>query len=191
EQNIRHENRERLIKFTGLNYFISENPKAISYLIERWNDEEMANLVRFIWGLRDKIDDNQKEKVFELWQILYDNLNDKPLKKVLSNLNYWSEYIDEIDEINEQFLIQCGPFACFNYNAPILVEQLSRLVENNPRSVAKIFIAILNDCVPDYDREHIKHIVEILKESGFDEDVEELNETYLNNRMDFVAIHIR
>ncbi|WP_148897550.1 hypothetical protein [Fodinibius salinus] len=190
EEKLKFESKKRLLEFAGLNYFRAEESDAISSLIKRWNDEELAKLTWFIWTLREKLDDELKAKVLELWDTLYEKLQDKPLKKTLSNLNYWATYLEGINDKSEQYLLQSAPFACLNYNAPYLVEELSRLVNENPDSIAKIYISMLSNCTPDYDKEHIKHIVQVLKESGYNEKVEQINEHYLSKKRDFIATHL-
>lgn len=190
EENLKFENKKRLIQYASLNYLITEDSNAISVLMDRWNDEEMSKLAWSIWNLKDKIDDTQKKRVLDFWLRLYEKLKDSQLEKLLSNLNYWVDYVDEIDEEREQFLSQCAPYACIDYNAPFLVKGLARLVDHNPKSVAKIFQEMLKECTPDYDKEHITHIVEVLKKSDYDKEVEQINEHYLNEKMDFVAIYL-
>lgn len=188
---LKYESKQRFIKYAGINYLVSDNLKAIKILIERWNDEELSHLAWFIWTLREKsIDKNQKEKIINLWVKLFEKLKNKPLEKLLSNLNNWIVFFDEIDQQGKALLLQSAPFSDKNHNAYLFIEELKKHVVNETEMVAEIFIKMLEGVTPDYNREHICFIVENIYKSGLKDEAEQISKHYLSNKYSFVTEHL-
>lgn len=188
---LKYENKQRFVKYAGINYLISEESDAISVLFERWNDEELSHLVWFMWTLRDKsIDKNQKKKILQLWKRLSEKLEDNPLEKVLSNLSMWIVFLNTIDDQGKQLLMQCAPHSDKNHHTYILVEELKKHVDGDTDAVAEIFLKMLKGVTPDYDKKHICYIVEKIYKSDQKDLAEQISQHYLKNKYSFVTEHL-
>jgi hypothetical protein len=142
---------------------LEDNASLINLLIARWNTEELNELISFIWTLRNH-DENLCRKVQSLWTKFSKRIagREDENKQILSSLCLWSTFILEITADNLNLLKQAAPYVDVRYHSYILIEELKRLVDNHPAEVAEIFLSVLQECAPTYDKEEISYILRSL-----------------------------
>jgi len=63
-------------------------------------------------------------------------------------------------------LLQSAPYVDISHDSRYLVEALKRLVDSNPIDVGEIYLAMLGQSFPVYEKEEIQYIVRKLFENG-------------------------
>ena len=145
---------------------------TINWLVGRWKQEELQQLIWSIWTLRDnKVD--VKEKLIPLWEEIssWADSNHREFdKRVASRLCMWSVFVDELNEQTMNLLLRAVSYAGLELenNAYILIKELKRLVEPYPDQVADIFIRMLDVFAPIYEQEDIEYVIDKLYCKGGD-----------------------
>jgi hypothetical protein len=193
---LKKEAKKKVIQNIVIAYIQGEEPleakKSLIYnLFDRWDTEELNELIWFIWTLRDH-DENLCKKVQSLWIELNKRTFGKEdeNKNILSGLCLWSVFILEITDNTLSMLKQAAPYAEIGHHSYILVEELKRLVDRYPLEVAEVFISMLQKFAPTYDKEDIKYILRSLYGSSSLEIRKRINEIvdkYIVYGIDFPA----
>ena len=145
----------------------ADSDEALRWLLDRWKEEEIRQLIWFIWTTRDDKEDVEG-KLIPLWVEISKRANSQHEadKRVLSSLCKWSVFVDEPNEQKMELLLQSAPYADMEHNAYILIGELKRLVDSYPDKVAEILICMLTVFAPTYKQEDIEHVISKLYETN-------------------------
>lgn len=156
---------------------LEDKASLINCLFDRWNPEELNELIWFVWTLRDE-NDLLYKKVLALWGKISRKVASKEEenKKILSKLCLWSVFIAELNDDTLRLLKQVAPYAELSHNSYILIKELRRLVDKYPLQVAEIHISMLEKFAPTYKEEDIQYILEMLYKTNNSEARKQANE---------------
>lgn len=173
DENIRERVYERVIQNIAIAYInnfekLAEEGSLISELLVRNKNNELGQLIWFLWTLRKKGDENLREKVFELWPRLLKQIDfsDKEGRKLASKLCHWAEFVDDLDEERMSWLLAIAPYAEEEHNAYGLFERLSGISKNQPFKAHIIWMKILGTHVNDYPEKAFRKFFKNLLTKG-------------------------
>ncbi|HPO29482.1 MAG TPA: SIR2 family protein [Caldisericia bacterium] len=167
---------EQLVQHICIGYLedwekLEDKESLISQLIENKNINQLSEIVRFFWMLRNGLSDKIKSKVKPLWKVLFDlakqNEENIEYQQLLSNLTKWLSLIDEIDDEIFEWLRVSAKYVDKDFNTPFFIEYLLKHAPEAPSKVGKIYLEILSANVyPVYIQEDIQQIVRLLYEKN-------------------------
>ena len=94
------------------------------------------------------------------------NVEKKDDRRILARLCSLSAYVYVLDNKISNLIIRGAPYVEKEHDSFILIEHLSRLVDDFPGHVAEIFHVMLKEYAPTYKQEHIEHILTVLFKHG-------------------------
>lgn len=174
DENIRERLDERVIQNIAIAYIknfekLSEEGSLINALLVRNKNNELGQLIWFLWTLRKKDDENLREKVFELWPRLLDQIDfsEKEGRKLASKLCTWADFVNHLDEDNIKWLFTIAPYASEEFNAYHLFESLARISKNQPFETHTVWMEIIEAAeVYDYPEEAFRQFFKNLVRKG-------------------------
>lgn len=193
---LKEETKKKVIQNIVISYIQGEElfedkMSLINVLLDRWNAEEINEIIWFIWTLRNH-EESLCNKVLSLWGELKKRIigKEEDNRNILSALCLWSSFILEITADALSLLKQAAPYAEIEHHSYIVVEELKRLVDRYPIEVAEVFISMLQKFAPTYAEEDIKYILRSLYGKSSIEIRNRTNEIvdkYIANGIDFPA----
>lgn len=184
--------RKRIIQFAFIAYLRGDeelaDPNHILYfIINTANYELMSELIWFVWTLRSNLKlPEQKEKVFDLWAEITNNIGDgESAKKIIGKLGEWAVYVERIEQREKALLIKSAPFICLEFNENFFIEELHRLAKDNPEEVTDIFLELLKSCTPTYMPEDVLGIIKIIKQKNPNK-FKEVTDRYIEAESGFI-----
>lgn len=170
---------------------LEDENSLISKLIRNDNINQISEIVSFFWMQREDVSDRIKNKVKPLWESILEKLipneSQPEYQKVLSDISKWLSLVDEIDEQIFKWLKISVQYLETNYNSPFLIEYLLIHASSNPTRVGQIFLELLNkDIFPEYKRENIQELVDILYNKGEKETANRICTQYLSKGITFL-----
>lgn len=160
---------QKYVQSVAIHYIVNEDSKGLEVLFERGRDDELADLVAYIWRTRDNLQKNNTEQVFKLWEELSDYLegNESDFKKTLSYLSNWSVFVSEIDEDQYLLLRQAAPYAYHSHHMDIFLEELNRLVKDYPEESVNLFTKSLEFEIPYLNDDEVKSFLKKVYNAGY------------------------
>lgn len=159
----------KIIQNIALSYLngeesIDDANSLISTVLERRNQDELRELIWFIWTLRDADRPNIYETIRELWPrlLLQIDTSTKDGRLLASRLCDWASFIQSITDENKRWLMECVPYANVDHNGYGLVKELARLSNNQPSLVYEVFMAMIAKYSFDHPEEEIRQILKNL-----------------------------
>lgn len=165
---------QRTVQHIGIAYLLGlesldDKTSLINQMLERKNPDQLLELVRFFWALRDKLPDEYKPRINPLWGKLFERLSahtDPMDEKILAHLFGWLTFIDELDEQALEWLKLSA-----RYIQPVeeilFMDYLLKHAQKTPDKVAIIYLEMLNsDRFPSHDQQKIRELVTMLYEKG-------------------------
>ena len=124
----------------------------IRLLLDRARNDELSQLIWFIWTLRKKDDESLTVKVIELWPRLLQAIDTESRegRKLASRLTTWSVFITKVDNANRDLILQVAAFAEEDYNSHDLLESIARISAAQPQEALEIWRALLQGAAPDH-----------------------------------------
>ena len=166
DNNLQDRVKEKFVQYIVTTYLlgdedINDSESLIAKLINRRINEEIHQFIWYIWASNKKVDNEIKDKIFELWARLlevidFSNIDGKKLASLLCN---WIVYIDEINTKTELYLLKIAPFVDVEHNTHNFTCNLARLSAKQPIQVQKIWLKMLESYSYDYPGEGIKTIL--------------------------------
>lgn len=179
---------ELLIEHITIGYLREIKPpegqkNLFDILIERWNYEQIEELIGFFWMQRDYLvksidrdisvpssDENEKLKnrIFEFWRRLFKKYDNATLngndKKIISAVSKLTVFLPQIDSENSKWLELSALYVNLGFDYSFFIEYLDEVKdkEASAQYIGKIFLKMLDAFTPDYDQKHIRSIVEYL-----------------------------
>lgn len=187
---------ERLVGHICVGYLedwekLDDENSLISKLINNGSINQTSEIVSFFWMQREDVSDRIKNKVKPLWKsildILIPNESQPEYQKVLSDINRWLSLVDEIDEQIFEWLKTSINYLDTNHNSPFLIEYLLKHAPATPSKVGQIYLEILDKGIyPEYKKENIQEIVEILYDKGEKETADRIFNLYQSKGITFL-----
>jgi len=187
---------ERLVGHICVGYLedwerLEDKNSLISLLIDHNDINKVSEIVSFFWMQREDVSDKIKKKIKPLWESilgkLIPNESQPEYQRVLSDTNRWLSLVDEIDEEIFEWLKTSVKYLETNHNSPFLIEYLLNHAPATPLKVGQLFLEILNSGMfPEYKRENIQQLVEILYDKGEKEPANRICTLYLSKGITFL-----
>ncbi len=200
DENIRDRVEERAIQNIAVAYIndfesFEDDNSLINMLIIRNDREEIRHLIWFMWTLRKKGDDKLKNKIYELWPKILQNidLSIREGRRMASQLCHWAVFVDQIDEERQQLLLAIAPFSDESHNSYELLKSISEISETQPFEAHEIWMKILEGSTPDYPEEAVRKIFTNLLKAGSEglRKAREAESEYLKNGNDRPSLWLR
>lgn len=150
-----------------------EDAEGLLYkLLQMEQIEQLTELSRFIWGFRDKDDDELKSKIKSLWRKFMEliapnqSIKSKEYYPIASSLAKWAALVDTLDDEICGWLKVCVSTPEENWHRSLFVEALLRHVKQSPVAVAEVYLKMLKSgTYPSYKKENIIALVQGLADS--------------------------
>ncbi|OQB45424.1 MAG: hypothetical protein BWY02_02517 [bacterium ADurb.Bin157] len=152
---------------------LDDSTSLICLLLNKGKPKHLSEIVQFIGTVEGEEPEKKiKDKIKPLWKKMYEFLekkkDDKEYQSVISEFCRWLDIIDDIDDEVLPWIKLTAKYINVNYLDSMLVQNLAKHVEKNPKNVGEIYIEMLNGgAYPDYDQEDIVKIVKSLYHSGY------------------------
>ncbi len=190
DDNLKKRVEDRYVQFITLAFIngkedLDDPHSQMSLLIQRTEHNELRQLIWFLWTFRKNITDLIRNKVYQLWSKLMKTLdeNTKQGKSLASQLCHFSAFVDVIDDERKNWLLRISLYSDVDHNSYDLLENLSKLSNNQPFDVKDIWLEMLTNYSYDYPDEAIKKILQNLvaqEESGI-RAAKEITSAYLKH----------
>jgi len=180
EEEIEYRIFQKYLQSIAIHFLVNDGSEGLDILLGRNNDDELAELVSYVWSSRDNLHDEYIPYVFKLWKRLYEYIqgNESEFKKSLSYLSNWSVFVTDIDEEQYQLLEQTAPYAFNTYDLGIFLEELNRLAKDYPKKTADLFLKSLKDEIVYIDESEVKKFLEQVFEAGYVERAEKISNRF-------------
>lgn len=170
---------------------LDDDTSLISQLLRSKNADQLSEIVRFFWTQRDKLNEKIKSKIKPIWNVLFEQLlqnkENSEYQKIISSLSKWLSLIDEIDEQALEWLKLSAEYIQADLDASFFIEYLLKHAQKTPAKVGEIYLEMLDAGVyPDYKKENIERIVQILYEQGQKESADRICNMYGAKGFDFL-----
>ena len=170
--------RERIIERIALAYLwgdeLLDSPR-FSYLFESGQFEDLEDVSSFFSNVRgQELTVDQIERILCFWEkcVFWAQTLPEPPKSLLSALSRLICYVTTFGDREVRLLMAVAPHVNVGYNADKFIEELDRLVEQDPAIVSSVLEKVFDAYVPDYDYEdRLKKLLIKLTESGIRVDV--------------------
>lgn len=166
DENLKDHVHEKVIQNIVVSYIsgdesLDDRNSLICLLLERAQFEELRHLIWFIWTLRGKDQGILSSKVSELWpkMLAIIDVKTREGRKLSSLLCHWATFIDDINDINRNWLLRVVPYAEEDYTSPDLLKNLARISKSQPFEAQRIWLAMLTSYSYDYPEESIREIL--------------------------------
>ena len=187
---------EKLVQHICVSYIegtetLEDEKSLIRYIIEGRKISQLREIIQFLWGLHDNITDKAKKKIKPLWKKLFsifsEDANNNDFQILLSNLSKWLVLIDKIDDNVFEWLRLSAKYVEVNHDGSLFVRYLLKHASRTPEKVGEIYCAMLEEKVyPDYKKEEIQKIVEVLYDKSQKIYANKICNMYLARGYDFL-----
>lgn len=165
--------RERIIERIALAYLWGDellNSPRFSYLFESGRFEDLEDAISFFSSIRgQELTVDQIERILCFWEkcVVWAQTLPEPPKSLLSALSRLIRYVVTFGDREIRLLMAVAPHVKVGYNADNFIEELDRLVEQDPVIVSSVLGKVLEAYEPDYDyADRLKKLLIKLAESG-------------------------
>lgn len=170
---------------------IAERDSLICQIVDTPKVRKTAELVNFVWRIREKLSKEQKGRTIVLWERLVERLlpleDETENSKILSSLSNWITVIDDLNQRSVDLLKISARHIESNFNLFSLIDNLSKLVEDKPREVGEILNeAITQETVLFHKVEQVQKIVTILYEKQVTDTANEICEKFWKKKQFFL-----
>jgi hypothetical protein len=185
---------ERLGQHISLGYLkgredFSEN-SLFGMLIKQWLSSQIMALIQFFWMQRNYLLEPKEEestrdadsimpedirgRILFFWEQVYEKYKDNESlneddKKIISRVGRLAIFLPEIKEKSFKWLLLSARFIPMDFNSPFFIECLDMLKDKGDKLetgvyLGGLFLEMLKTFTPDYDKKHIRPIIEFLFE---------------------------
>lgn len=177
---------ERLIERIALAYLQGGDELDSSrflYLFETGKGEDLEVVSRLFWSVRsEELTPDEIERVFCFWAkcVEWSTAAELPAK-LLSSLSALSCYINSVGDKEATLLRAVAPHVQVNSHADDFIEELNRLVDNNPAVISAVFKIVLDANKFDHDNQDgLKLLIKKLAEHGMRDEARDYTEKLRN-----------
>lgn len=159
--------KQKVIQHICIMFNSSKDEETIFEVIESKDREAILEMIRFMWQVdRKNIKKEDSTKILILWQKVYEVFKDDAsldAQAIFSTLSKWFVFVDTINDKILPYLKLTAKYTEKNHNSYFIVEELERLVQNSPKFVGELYVAMLENSVfPTYKQEQIQHTINLL-----------------------------
>ena len=174
----RRQARKRIIERIALAYLWGDEPlnsPHFSYLFESGRIEDLQDASSFLYGVRgQELTAEQTERILCFWEecVVWAKALTEPPKSLLSELSRLICYVTTLADREVSLLLAVTQHVKAGHNADTFIEELDRLIEQDPETVSFVLGKVLEVYEPDYDYEdRLKKLLIKLAQSGRRDDV--------------------
>lgn len=165
--------RKRIIERIALAYLWRdeslESPR-FHYLFESSRFEDLKEASRFFWSVSEQgLEENQIESILCFWErcVSLAQAVAEPPQSLLSELSRLTCYITTLTDRERNLMLAVAAYVKVGYNADDFINELNRLVEQDPVHVSSVLGRVLEAYEPDFDyQDRLKNLLISLAESG-------------------------
>jgi len=173
DENIKDRVEEKAIQNIAIAFIenyesFKERNSLINTLITRNDHAEIRHLIWFMWTLRKKGDESLKNKVFELWPKILQNIDfsTREGKRLASQLCHWAVFVDKVDDERRDLLLAIAPYSNESHNSYELLKSIAEISQTQPFEAHTIWMKMLEGSIPDYPEEAVRQIFTNLVNEG-------------------------
>jgi hypothetical protein len=173
-------------------------------IIHAWKPDQIKEIIGFFWMQRDIVTESLEEnermrgKIIEFWRHLYrkyEKKDEKSLtqedKKILSEASKLAVFLPKIDTESYDWLILSAPYVHEDFNSSFFIKCLDQLKDKGDRKetakyIGGIYLKMLEKITPDYDKKHIRSIIEFLYNFGAQENAKTICIIYGSRGYEFL-----
>lgn len=165
--------REKIIERIALAYLWGDetlNSPRFSYLFESSRIEDLQDASGFFHSVRGQnLKEEQIERILCFWEkcVIWAETLPEPPTSLLSELSRLACYVTTPSDREIKLLLAVARHVEVGYNADNFIEELDRLVEQDPEKVSLVLGKVIEAYEPDYDYEdRLKNLLIKLAHSG-------------------------
>ena len=202
-------NREYFIQHICIGYLrdqerLDDPSSLFKKVIDTWQPDQIREVISFFWMQRGSLTESPEEnekmkgKIIEFWRHLYGiyiRKDEKSLtqedKKSLSEASKLAVFLPEIDTESYDWLMLSAPYFHEDFNSPFIIECLDELKnkgdgKETAEYIAQIYLKMLEKITPDFDKKHIRSIVDFLYNAGAHENANKICNIYGSRGNEFL-----
>ena len=147
---------------------LESGDSLIQLLLDRARYEELGQLVRCIYELREKKKQNLHSKVMALWPRLLKviDMDNREVRKLASELTVWLVFITRVDDTNRGWIMKTVRHIGEYDKTWKLLKEIARISAGQPEEAVEIWRVMLKNSAPDYPEDAIRKIFANLVNSG-------------------------
>ena len=197
---------EAVVEHIAISYLrglekIDNTDSMFMKILQKWNDRDIKTIIDLFWREHKYLDKNNSKhtiiidriQTFFYW-VFINKYKDRDIeditaseKSIISSLSHLIVYFEKIDEKNWSLIELCANFVHIDYNSSFFIEYLNKFDEKNSLAfVGKAYLKMLESFTPDYDKEHIKSIVEKLYVNKEKQIADQICNIYGENEFEFL-----
>jgi len=202
-------NQEHLVQHICIGYLrdyerLDDPSSLFKKIIDEWKPDQIKEIIGFFWMQRYYLevssDENQrtKEKIISFWRKIYERYKGKDEKslsqedkKILSSVSRLAVFLPKIDTESYDWLTLSAPYVHEDFNSTFFIEYLDKVKDKDDsketaKYIGKIYLMMLEKITPDYDKKHIRSIIEFLYNSGAQENANRICNIYGSRGQEFL-----
>ena len=202
-------NREHLIQHICVRYLwghekLDDPGSLFRKIIDEWKPEQIREVIGFFWMQRGILTESTEEnermrgKILEFWRLLYGKYKGKGEgsltqedKHILSAVSKLATFLPEIETESYEWLRVSSPYVQEDFNSSFFIEYLDELKNKGDSSktaqyIGDIYLQMLDKNTPDYNKEHIRSIVEFLYNAGTKDSANKICNIYGSRGYEFL-----
>lgn len=149
---------------------LDDSTSLISVLLQRHAQDELHQLIWFLWTIRNESDKKLQSKVLQLWPRVLTVIDPKTEegKQLLAELSDWSIFVDKVTADAKTLILTSARHAGSGYHSHVLMESIARFSEEHPNDAYDIWMELLKggDANPDYPPEAVQRALSNLIRNG-------------------------
>jgi hypothetical protein len=173
-------------------------------IIDAWEPDQIREIIGFFWMQRhyldESSDENQrtKEKIISFWRKIYERYKGKDEKslsqedkKILSSVSRLAVFLHQITADSNEWLMLSATYVHEDFNSTFFIEYLDKLKDKGDsketaKYIGQIYLKMLEKITPDYDKKHIRSIIEFLYNAGAQENANKICNIYGSRGQEFL-----
>jgi hypothetical protein len=201
--------REHLIQHICIGYLRDrerlDDPNSLfKKIIDAWKPDQIKEIIGFFWMqrhyLEESSDENQrtKEKITSFWRKIYERYKGKDEKslsqedkKILSSVSRLAVFLHQITAESNEWLMLSATYVHEDFNSTFFIEYLDKLKDKGDsketsKYIGATYLRMLEKITPDYDKKHIRSIIEFLYNAGAQENANKICNIYGTMEQHFI-----
>jgi len=142
--------------------------------------------------------EKMKGKIIQFWRNLYEKYksrDEKSLtqqhKKILSSVSRLAVFLPKIETETYEWLMLSATYVHEDFNSSFFIKNIDGLKDKGDRNetakyIGDIYLRMLDKGSPDYDKKHIRSIVEFLYNAGAQENANRICNIYGSRSQEFL-----
>ena len=202
-------NGEHLLQHLSIGYLrdherLNDPNSLFRKIIDTWKPDQIKEIIGFFWMQRDYLkessDENQrtKEKIISFWRKIYERYKGKGEKsflhedkQILSSVSKLAAFLSKIDIEFYEWLMLSAPYVHEGFNSPFFIKCLDELKnkgdsKETAKYIGEIYLKMLEKITPDFDKKHIRSIVEFLYNAGDKDQANKISNIYGSRGHEFL-----